>query len=42
MPVDFLGKSKLPEDVVQHFCNSFACLTVKDVIGEKTRQSSGL
>ena len=35
---DFLGQSKLPEDVVQHFCDSFGCLTVKGVIGEKTRK----
>lgn len=35
---DFLGQSKLPEDVVQHFCDSSGCLTVKDVIGEKIRE----
>lgn len=32
---DFLRQSKLPEDIVQHFCDSFCCLTLKGVIGEK-------
>ena len=35
---DSLRQSKLPEDVVQHFCDSSSCFTVKDVIGEKTRE----
>lgn len=35
---DLLGKSSFPEDVGQHFCDSVGCLTVKDVIGEKTRE----
>ena len=38
MRVDFLDKSKLLGDVVQHFCNSFVCLAVKDIIGEETRE----
>ena len=33
-----LRQSKLPEDIVQYFCDSFCCLALKGVIGEKARE----
>ena len=35
---NLLRQCKLPEDIVQHFCDSFRCLTLKGVIGEKAKE----
>ena len=35
---DLLRQSKLPEDIVQNFCDSFCYLALKGVIAEKARE----
>ena len=35
---DLLRQSKLPEDIVQHFSDSFCCPALKSVISEKARE----